>query len=172
MRDGVELVLGANVARVERRGAASVLQVAVAGASRELEVDEILLGIGRAPNVENIGLEAAGVGFDPERGVRVDDRLRTTNRRIFAAGDVCMSAKFTHAADAAAKLVVRNAFFFGRGRASLAARALVHLHRSRGRARRPVRARRRGARSRDRHRTSRRSARTTARAQRARSTAS
>ena len=118
VRDSVELVLGANLTRVERRGSAKLLHVAVAGASREHEVDEILLGVGRAPNVENIGLEAAGVAFDPVRGVSVDDRLRTSSRRIFAAGDVCMPAKFTHAADAAAKLVVRNAFFFGRGRVS------------------------------------------------------
>jgi pyruvate/2-oxoglutarate dehydrogenase complex dihydrolipoamide dehydrogenase (E3) component len=118
LRDGVELLLGAKLERVERNGAAKLLHVTAAGTSRELEVDEILLGIGRAPNVENIGLEAAGVAFDPARGVHVDDHLRTANRRIFAAGDVCMSAKFTHAADAAAKLVVRNAFFFGRGRVS------------------------------------------------------
>ncbi|MEX2205640.1 MAG: mercuric reductase [Myxococcota bacterium] len=118
VQDGVELVLDANVARVERRGAMRVLQVAVAGTTRELEVDEILVGIGRAPNVEGIGLEAAGIAFDPKLGVKVDDRLRTTSPRIFAAGDVCMAAKFTHAADAAAKLVVRNAFFFGRGKVS------------------------------------------------------
>jgi len=118
LHDGVELVLGANVVRIERRGEARVLHVGVEGRARELEVDEILVGIGRAPNVENIGLDAAGVVFDPKVGVKVDDRLRTTNRRIFAAGDVCMPTKFTHAADAAAKLVVRNAFFFGRGRAS------------------------------------------------------
>ncbi len=118
VRDGIELVLDANVARVERRGAARVLHVAVAGAARELEVDAVLLGIGRAPNVEGIGLEAAGVVFDRKRGVTVDDRLRTSNPRVFAAGDVCLAAKFTHAADASAKLVVRNAFFFGRGRVS------------------------------------------------------
>lgn len=114
VRDGIDLVLGANVVRVERRGAAKVLQLELAGAKRELEVDEILVGIGRAPNVLDIGLEAAGVAFDPKVGVSVDGGLRTANRRIFAAGDVCLSTKFTHAADAAAKLVVRNAFFFGR----------------------------------------------------------
>src|SRR5262249_28769788 len=69
-----------------------------------------------APNVEDIGLEAAGVAVEPGRGVRVDERLRTSNPRIYAAGDVCLATKFTHAADAAAKLVVRNAFFFGRRR--------------------------------------------------------
>jgi pyruvate/2-oxoglutarate dehydrogenase complex dihydrolipoamide dehydrogenase (E3) component len=118
VHDGVDLVLGANVVRVERRGAAKVLHLTAAGAAREVEVDEILVGIGRAPNVEGIGLEAAGIAFDPKVGVSVDDGLRTANRRIFAAGDVCMSTKFTHAADAAAKLVVRNAFFFGRRKVS------------------------------------------------------
>jgi len=58
------------------------------------------------------------VRFDPRDGVLVDDRLRTTNRRIFAAGDVCMRWKFTHAADAAAKLVVQNALFGGRRKLS------------------------------------------------------
>lgn len=114
VRDGVELVLAANIARVERRSAAKVLQLVVGSGSRSIEVDEILVGIGRAPNVTDIGLEAAGVDFDEKVGVTVDANLRTRNRRIFAAGDVCMPTKFTHAADAAAKLVVRNAFFFGR----------------------------------------------------------
>jgi pyruvate/2-oxoglutarate dehydrogenase complex dihydrolipoamide dehydrogenase (E3) component len=68
---------------------------------------------GRAPNVEGLGLETLGVEFDPRRGVKVDDRLRTTNPRIFAAGDVCMDWKFTHAADAAAKILVQNALFLG-----------------------------------------------------------
>jgi pyruvate/2-oxoglutarate dehydrogenase complex dihydrolipoamide dehydrogenase (E3) component len=115
-RDGVELVLGAKLERVERRGATQHLYASVAGALRELEVDAVLVTIGRAPNVEDLGLEAAGVAFDPARGVTVDDRLRTTNPKVFAAGDVCLETKFTHAADAAAKLVVRNAFFFGRRR--------------------------------------------------------
>jgi pyruvate/2-oxoglutarate dehydrogenase complex dihydrolipoamide dehydrogenase (E3) component len=69
--------------------------------------------------VEGLGLESAGVAWDPQAGVKVDDTLRTTNPRIFAAGDVCLALKFTHAADAAAKLVVRNALFpFGRAKLS------------------------------------------------------
>lgn len=119
VRDGVELALGAALERVERRGAARVLHVkARDGGSAALEVDEILVAAGRAPNVEGLGLEAAGVAFDPGRGVEVDDRLRTTNRRIYAAGDVCMRWKFTHAADAAAKIVVQNALFGGRRKLS------------------------------------------------------
>jgi pyruvate/2-oxoglutarate dehydrogenase complex dihydrolipoamide dehydrogenase (E3) component len=68
---------------------------------------------GRAPNVEGIGLDAAGVSFGPG-GVVVDDRLRTANPRIYAVGDCCMAWKFTHAADAAAKIAVQNALFLGR----------------------------------------------------------
>ena len=66
-------------------------------------VDEILVAVGRAPNVEGVGLEAAGVRFDAKKGVEVDDRLRTTNQRIYAAGDVCSRYEFTHAADALAR---------------------------------------------------------------------
>ncbi|MGY8738845.1 MAG: FAD-dependent oxidoreductase, partial [bacterium] len=79
--------------------------------TRELIVDEILVGAGRAPNVENMGLEAVGVAYDVQKGVEVDDSLRTSNKRIWAVGDVCMQWKFTHAADAAAKIVVQNALF-------------------------------------------------------------
>jgi len=79
--------------------------------TRELIVDEILVGAGRAPNVENLGLESVGVEFDLRTGIEVDDSLRTSNKRIFAVGDVCMQWKFTHAADAAAKIVVQNALF-------------------------------------------------------------
>ncbi|RMD81023.1 MAG: FAD-containing oxidoreductase, partial [Candidatus Dadabacteria bacterium] len=61
--------------------------------------------------------EEAGVAYDTS-GVLVDDRLRTTNKRIFACGDIASKYKFTHAADAQARIVVQNALFFGRARAS------------------------------------------------------
>jgi pyruvate/2-oxoglutarate dehydrogenase complex dihydrolipoamide dehydrogenase (E3) component len=80
-------------------------------------VDEIVIGVGRAPNVE-LGLDAAGVEHDTQRGVHVNDRLRTTNARIYAAGDVCSRFQFTHAADALARIAIRNALFLGRARAS------------------------------------------------------
>ncbi|CAN5654380.1 hypothetical protein BH18PSE1_BH18PSE1_03870 [soil metagenome] len=84
-------------------------------------VDEILVGVGRAPNVEGLGLEAAGVDFDTTAGVRVDDHLRTSNASIYAAGDVCSAYKFTHVADALAQIVIQNALFphpFGLGSAT------------------------------------------------------
>jgi len=111
VREGIRLVLDARLEKAWRRGDEKLLRVSQAGRSEEIAVDEILVGAGRAPNVQGLGLEAAGVEFDAHRGVRVDDHLRTTNRRIYAAGDVCMDWKFTHAADAAAKIVVQNALF-------------------------------------------------------------
>lgn len=117
-REGIELVLGCRIERVEVVGAGMgaggekrVHVVAPDGARRALAVDAILIGAGRAPNVDGLGLETVGVAFDPRRGIAVDDTLQTTNRRIFAVGDVCMDWKFTHAADAAAKIAVQNALF-------------------------------------------------------------
>jgi pyruvate/2-oxoglutarate dehydrogenase complex dihydrolipoamide dehydrogenase (E3) component len=58
------------------------------------------------------------VAYDGRHGVKVNDYLQTTNPRIYAAGDVCMEAKFTHAADFAARTVIQNALFLGRKRLS------------------------------------------------------
>ncbi|MHC5139380.1 MAG: FAD-dependent oxidoreductase, partial [Planctomycetota bacterium] len=80
--------------------------------------DEILAGAGRAPNVENLNLDHVGVKYDKRQGIIVNDRLQTTNSKIYAAGDVCMRWKFTHAADAAARIVIQNALFFGRKKLS------------------------------------------------------
>ena len=72
--------------------------------------DEILVAVGRRPNVEGLNLEAAGVNYDG-KGVTVDDTLRTSNPRIYAAGDVCSKFQFTHAADAMARICIQNALF-------------------------------------------------------------
>ena len=116
--DGVELLTGCKVASVGRSAAGRVVRLESRGANREIEVDEILLTAGRAPNVEGMGLEAAGVEYDRKGGVRVDDYLQTSNPHIFAAGDVCSALQFTHLSDAHARIVIRNALFFGRDRAS------------------------------------------------------
>jgi pyruvate/2-oxoglutarate dehydrogenase complex dihydrolipoamide dehydrogenase (E3) component len=117
-REGVELVLGCELQKVEPGGTAKLVHVKRAdGVVEQHAVDEILVAAGRAPNVAGLGLDAAGIEHDG-RGIAVDDRLRTTNKRVFAAGDVAMDWKFTHAADAAAKIVVQNALFFGRRKLS------------------------------------------------------
>jgi pyruvate/2-oxoglutarate dehydrogenase complex dihydrolipoamide dehydrogenase (E3) component len=79
----------------------------------DIAVDEILVGGGRTPNLESLGLDDAGVQYTSQ-GVIVDHRLRTTNAKIFAAGDICSRYKFTHAADAMARIVIANALFFAR----------------------------------------------------------
>jgi pyruvate/2-oxoglutarate dehydrogenase complex dihydrolipoamide dehydrogenase (E3) component len=116
-REGVILRLGAKLLRVERREGAKRVVFLRDGREEEAAGDEILVAAGRAPNVEGLALENAGVAFG-RAGIEVDDRLRTTNRRIYAAGDVCSAFKFTHAADAMARIVIQNALFFGRSKAS------------------------------------------------------
>ena len=115
-RDGVELLLHTETTRVERRAGEKLLFVKAAGKALEVSADEILIATGRTPNVAGLGLEVVGVQYDERSGVRVNDRLQTTNRRIFAAGDICSSFKFTHAADAMARIVLQNALFFGRAK--------------------------------------------------------
>ncbi len=116
-RDGIDLVLSASIKSVRRDGDERVVVVEAGGVERELRAEQILLGVGRAPNIEGLGLDDVGVKYD-RGGVRVDDNLRTTNPSIFAAGDVCMKYKFTHMADAAARIVIQNALFFGRKKLS------------------------------------------------------
>ncbi|CAN5916442.1 mercuric reductase [soil metagenome] len=115
--DGIEINCCAKIVQVRSEGAEKVLELESEEGTHELRVDEILVGVGRTPNVEGLGLDAAGVAFE-KVGVTVDDRLRTSNPRIFAAGDVCSRYKFTHAADAMARIVIQNALFLGRARAS------------------------------------------------------
>ena len=117
-QDGVRLVLGCEVRRVTTADGRRVVHFATGGTEEQVAVDALLVAAGRTPNVDDLGLEAAGVSSDRQRGVIVDDNLRTTNPHIFGAGDVCMSHKFTHAADFAARTVIQNALFRGRKKLS------------------------------------------------------
>ncbi|MGH7935260.1 MAG: mercuric reductase [Candidatus Binataceae bacterium] len=118
MHDGVNVLTGCKILRIEKRGGEKAFRFERNGAAGELMVDEIVVGVGRVPGVDDLNLEAAGVEYDRQNGIKVNDYLRTTNPRIFAAGDVCSQYKFTHMADAMARIVIRNALFFGRARAS------------------------------------------------------
>jgi pyruvate/2-oxoglutarate dehydrogenase complex dihydrolipoamide dehydrogenase (E3) component len=111
LRDGIRLILDCRVKGVEKKNGEKVIFFACQGKNEAVAVDEILVAIGRAPNVEGLNLDAVGVKYDPKEGVQVNDRLQTTNPRIFAAGDVCLKYKFTHTADAAARIVIQNALF-------------------------------------------------------------
>ena len=114
IRDGVRLICDAKIEKVERSGDEKILCLDYQGQSQQSHFDQVLVGVGRAPNVEGIGLEAAGVRFDTRKGVEVDEHLRTSNPKIFAVGDVAMDYKFTHMAGATAKIVIQNALFKGR----------------------------------------------------------
>lgn len=115
-RDGIEIHLNTNVTGVRMEGKQKVVDLVSDDYRSTLAVDEILTGIGRVPNVEGLGLDLAGVEYDVVSGIHVNDFLQTTNSRIYAAGDVCLDCRFTHTADASARIVVQNALFLGRKR--------------------------------------------------------
>ncbi|HEY9621132.1 MAG TPA: mercuric reductase [Crinalium sp.] len=121
LREGIKLILQANLQRVELHEGSKVIFYEAEGRDGSFVVDEILVGAGRTPNVDGLNLEAVGVTYDSCNGIQVNDYLQTTNPRIYAAGDICMDWKFTHAADAAARIVIKNTLFspFGLGQSKL-----------------------------------------------------
>jgi len=116
--DGVEIHLSTAVTAVQSEGGQKIAELVSDGDLQRVAVDEIMVGIGRAPNVDGLDLAAAGVAYDIVKGVHVDDFLRTANPAIYAAGDVCMERKYTHAAMAAGRLATRNALLNHRERLS------------------------------------------------------
>ena len=111
-RDGVEIHLNTTVVAVRTGAAGEKLVDLVSDDNKStIAVDHILTGVGRIPNVEGLDLARAEVAYGTVPGIRVDDFLRTTNPLIYAAGDVCLAHKFTHAAEASARLAVANALF-------------------------------------------------------------
>ncbi len=117
-RDGVEIHLNCKISAVRLEDGRKHVTMVNDGNTSTTVVDEILTGIGRMPAVQGLDLEKAGVAYDIETGIRVDDFLRTDNPRIFAAGDVCLGHAFTNTAEASARIVVRNALYRGRQRMS------------------------------------------------------
>lgn len=109
---GVKLLCCGTGLRIENCGGIR-LAVESHGMAYDEPVDQLLVAVGRAPNVEQLNLEAVGVALD-KKGVAVNARLQTTNPAIYAAGDVCSPFQFTHAADFMARIVIQNALFLGR----------------------------------------------------------
>ncbi len=110
-REGIDIVEETQVTRVETRGKTGV-RVHVRNGETERQIDgtDLLVATGRAANVVGLGLEAAGINFD-RKGIKVDAGLRTSNRRVYAIGDVAGSLQFTHVAGYHAGLVVRALLF-------------------------------------------------------------
>ncbi|MEO6788203.1 MAG: FAD-dependent oxidoreductase [Chthoniobacteraceae bacterium] len=127
-RDGVKIVINDHDLRLSRNGADVRLRLSSKDAGSDIVVDQLLVAVGRAPNVEGLGLETVGVEFD-SKGVKVNDRLQTASPRIYACGDICSRYQFTHAAGFMARIVIQNA---ARARSSWAGQTRVRS-RSRGR---------------------------------------
>ncbi len=109
-REGIAVRAGASVVRIGKSRRAIQVVLGTAAGEEILTGTHLLVATGRTPNIEGLGLEAAGVRHG-ERGIRVGRRLVTSNGRIYAIGDVIGGAQFTHAANYHAGLVVRNALF-------------------------------------------------------------
>jgi len=107
--EGVTLFESANALQIEGAGGVAA-HIETSGATTRIEGSHLLIAAGRRPNVEDLGLEAAGVAYDA-RGVITDAHLRTSNRRVFALGDVASREQFTHAAGLHGSLFIRNALF-------------------------------------------------------------
>ena len=108
--EGIEIIEAVKVLRVDKIDAGVAVVVEDKGQKRSVDGSHLLIATGRHPNVENLGLDAAGVRYSP-KGIEVDARLRSSNKRIFAAGDVAGSYQFTHIAGYHAGIVIRNALF-------------------------------------------------------------
>ena len=118
--DGVALYEQHKVIGAGKAGAMLTLEIEKDGVRQRLEGSHLLVAAGRRPRVKDIGLESAGVAFT-EKGIEVDARLRTTNPRIFAVGDVAGGPQFTHLAAYHAGIVIRNALFRLPAKADLSA---------------------------------------------------
>jgi pyruvate/2-oxoglutarate dehydrogenase complex dihydrolipoamide dehydrogenase (E3) component len=119
-KDGVTFAYNLTFKRVESRGGKPPVTVVVDDphGERSLEFDALLIATGRKPNVAGLGLEAAGIDYDARMGVTVSDRMQTTNPDVYAVGDVASKYQFTHMSDFGARLVIRNALFYGRDKFS------------------------------------------------------
>lgn len=109
--EGIEVILDARAYKMEKSNGEKIVYYRHQDKEATVVCDEVLIGAGRQPNVDNLNLESVNVEYDTRKGVKVDETQRTSNSRIYAVGDVCSPYKFTHTADASARIVVQNALF-------------------------------------------------------------
>ncbi len=117
-KEGLDIKLETKLMRFSAKNGSSVAHLETKSGAVQVEADTVLMSVGRKPNISGMGLDKAGVESDPDKGVIIDDFFRTTNPKVYAAGDVASPYQFTHAADAMARAVIVNAFYFGRSRHS------------------------------------------------------
>ena len=109
-KDGIDIREGIKIDRVERAANGVSVHIEQDGEAETITGTDILVAAGRRPNVDGLELETAGIEYSP-KGIAVDQRLRTSNKRVFAIGDVAGSYQFTHMAGYHAGIVIRNALF-------------------------------------------------------------
>ncbi len=117
-RDGVQICTSTQIVGLSQNGNIKTVSINDKSGVRKIECDAVLSAIGRVPNVNGMGLEAAGIQYDINTGITVNDKLQTTNHNVYAAGDVASRYQFTHAADFMARVVIQNALFLGRQKVS------------------------------------------------------
>jgi pyruvate/2-oxoglutarate dehydrogenase complex dihydrolipoamide dehydrogenase (E3) component len=108
--EGVDLREQVGVERVAREGNGIAITLKAAGVEQRITGSHVLVAAGRRANVEGLDLEAGGIEYSP-KGIKVDARLRTSNRRVYAIGDVAGGPQFTHMAAHHAGVVIKNALF-------------------------------------------------------------
>ncbi len=110
-REGIKLRTGVEVRSVSRAFSKIIVEVASSGGIETVEGSHLLVAAGRRPNLTDVNIEAAGIRHDAQQGIAVDERLRTSNRRVYAIGGVTGGPKYAHVAIYHAGLVIRNALF-------------------------------------------------------------
>ncbi len=113
-REGVRFVLGVRNGRVARRGEQIHVSCEEGGAAHEFTVSHLLAAVGRRPNTDDLGLQAAGIATDPRGFITVDDQLRTNVPGVWALGDVNGRGAFTHTAHNDFEIVAANLLDGGR----------------------------------------------------------
>lgn len=108
--EGINVILSADIQSVRTTSDRVEIEYATENRPQVLSAEKMLVATGRAPNVDGLGLHNAGVEYD-DRGIKVDERLRTSQKHIFAAGDVIGRNKFTHAAGYEGSIVISNVAF-------------------------------------------------------------
>ena len=109
--EGVKFHLDSSILEVADTGDMTEVSIKTKGGKKDkIKAEKLLIAMGRIPNLEGLNLEKAGVEYD-KKGIRVDSRLRTTSKNIYAAGDVTGANQFTHAAGYEGGIVISNAIF-------------------------------------------------------------
>ena len=108
--DGVEILAGIRIEKLEKHRTGVRAVITENDKERTIEASHLLVAAGRAPNVSGLGLEEAGIAYE-RSGIKVNRGLKTTNKRVYAIGDVAGGLQFTHVANYHAGIVIRNALF-------------------------------------------------------------